>query len=223
MELCLSRPGVSCSRNRAATARGLIARSRPSSARSNATARRSTSASRSCTTRTWSGRSRNAARSSSRRPRRCPEGAVVVFSAHGVAPDVHAEAQRPRPAHDRRDLPAGDEGAQRGAPVRRRGLRHPADRPRGSRGGRRHYRRGARAHQAGRRPGGCRQDRGRAIRRRWPGCPRPRCRWTRPTQTVSGAARAVPAADRPAERRHLLRDAEPAGRGQADRPASPTC
>src|ERR1700709_403899 len=29
---------------------------------------------------------------------------------------------------DRRDLPAGDEGASRGPPVRQRGLRHPADR-----------------------------------------------------------------------------------------------
>ena len=68
-----------------------------------------------------------------------PEGAVVVFSAHGVAPSVHVEAAQ-RPADDRRDLPAGHQGARRGAALRPRGRRHPADRPRGPRGGRRHNR-----------------------------------------------------------------------------------
>ena len=33
---------------------------------------------------------------------------------------------------------------------------------------------------------------------------------------------ALPHADRPAQRRHLLRHAEPAGRGQGDRRASPS-
>ena len=69
-----------------------------------------------------------------------PEGATVVFSAHGVSPVVHEQAARAQPQDDRRDLPAGDQGAPRGAAVRRRGLRHPADRPRGPRGGRGHRR-----------------------------------------------------------------------------------
>ena len=48
-----------------------------------------------------------------------PEGATVVFSAHGVAPVVHAGGSRPAAQDDRRDLPAGHQGAPRGAPVRR--------------------------------------------------------------------------------------------------------
>ena len=48
-----------------------------------------------------------------------PQGATVVFSAHGVSPAVHAEAGRPRAQDDRRDLPAGHQGAPRGPPVRR--------------------------------------------------------------------------------------------------------
>ena len=150
-----------------------------------------------------------------------PEGAVVVFSAHGVAPQVRTRPPGPQPAHHRRDLPAGHQGAQRGQAVRRPGLRHPADRPRGPRGGRRHHRRGAGQHPPGGRPGGQRRRRG----------PRPgQGRLAVPDHAVGRrdqpdgrrAARAVPAAARPAERRHLLRHPEPAGRGQADRRASPT-
>ena len=37
-----------------------------------------------------------------------PEGATVVFSAHGVAPSVHASARRRAPPDDRRDLPSRD-------------------------------------------------------------------------------------------------------------------
>ena len=44
-----------------------------------------------------------------------PEGAITVFSAHGVSPAVHADAERARAADDRRDLPAGDQGPPRGA------------------------------------------------------------------------------------------------------------
>jgi 4-hydroxy-3-methylbut-2-enyl diphosphate reductase len=40
-----------------------------------------------------------------------PAGAVVVFSAHGIAPEVRARRGAPRPPDDRRDLPAGDQGA----------------------------------------------------------------------------------------------------------------
>ena len=57
-----------------------------------------------------------------------PEGATVVFSAHGVAPEVYDQARVAWPAGHRRDLPTGHEGAQRGATVRRRRLRHPAHR-----------------------------------------------------------------------------------------------
>ena len=151
-----------------------------------------------------------------------PEGAIVVFSAHGVAPVGARGGRRARPADHRRDLPAGDQGAPRGAAVRRRGLRHPADRPRGPRGGRRHHRRGARAHHARRRP-----------RRRSPTVEvaRPaKVAWLSQTtlsvdetdETVDALRERFPLLHRPAERRHLLRHAEPAGRGQGDRRRSPT-
>ena len=52
---------------------------------------------------------------------------------------------RSRPAGDRRDLPARDQGAPRGGALRARRLRDPADRPRGPRRGRGHRGRGARA------------------------------------------------------------------------------
>ena len=74
----------------AATAPGSSAPSRRSSSRSSTTARRSTSASRSSTTSTSSAISRRAARSSSTPRTEAPEGATIVFSAHGVAPSVHA-------------------------------------------------------------------------------------------------------------------------------------
>ncbi len=44
-----------------------------------------------------------------------PEGSVVVFSAHGIAPEVREEAKRAEPDGHRRDLPARHQGAQRGA------------------------------------------------------------------------------------------------------------
>ena len=81
-----------------------------------------------------------------------PEGEMVVFSAHGVAPAVHDNAAARKPAHDRRHLPAGHQGPRRGAPLRRRRLHDRDDRPRGPRGGRRDDRRGARQHRPGRRP-----------------------------------------------------------------------
>ena len=113
--------------------------------------RRSTSASRSSTTSTSSATSRRAARSSSRARTRCPTGATVVFSAHGVAPAVHANSADARPQRDRRDLPARDEGARAGAALRGRRLHGRPDRPRRPRGGRRDDGRGARGDGA--RPG----------------------------------------------------------------------
>ena len=44
-----------------------------------------------------------------------PVGETVVFSAHGVAPSVHENSAARQPAHDRRDLPARDQGAHAGA------------------------------------------------------------------------------------------------------------
>ena len=78
-----------------------------------------------------------------------PEGELVVFSAHGVAPKVHENARQRRPAHDRRHLPAGHQGPRRGPQVRRAGLHDRAHRPRGPRGGRGDDRRGAGQHRAG--------------------------------------------------------------------------
>ena len=71
-----------------------------------------------------------------------PEGAVVVLSAHGVAPEVYGAAASAA-ARAGRDLPAGHQGARRGAKIRRPGLFDRPDRPRGPRGGRRHHGRGA--------------------------------------------------------------------------------
>ena len=48
-----------------------------------------------------------------------PEGATVIFSAHGVSPAVRAQAAARGARRDRRHLPAGREGPRRGAPVRR--------------------------------------------------------------------------------------------------------
>ena len=81
-----------------------------------------------------------------------PEGATVVFSAHGVAPVVHEEAARAQLKTIDATCPLVTKVHHEARPVRRRRLRHPADRPRGPRGGRGHRRRGARAHPARRRP-----------------------------------------------------------------------
>ena len=121
----------------------------------------------------------------------------------------------------RRDLPAGDQGAPRGEAVRRRRLRHPAHRPRRPRGGRGHRRRGARAHPARREPRRRRRHRG----------PRPGegglalpddAVGRRDARDRGRDPGAVPAAARPAERRHLLRHPEPPARGQGDLPRLPT-
>ena len=124
--------------------------------------------------------------------------------------------RRTPPPHHRRDLPAGHQGAQRGQALRRPGLRHPAHRPRRSRRGRRHVRRGTAEHSAGRRPRRRRQGQG----------PRPgEARLALPDHALRGrdhrdrqqAARALPQPARPAQRRHLLRHPEPPGRGEGDR------
>jgi len=47
-----------------------------------------------------------------------PEGALVVFSAHGVAPQRARQLRGSQPTDDRRHLSAGDQGPRRGAQVR---------------------------------------------------------------------------------------------------------
>ena len=48
-----------------------------------------------------------------------PRGATIVYSAHGVAPAVHAELGAARPRRHRRHVSARDEGARPGPPLRR--------------------------------------------------------------------------------------------------------
>ena len=64
-----------------------------------------------------------------------PRGARIVLSAHGVAPSVYTNARDLELVHDRRNLPARDEGARRGPPLCGRGLHRRPDRPRRPRGG----------------------------------------------------------------------------------------
>ena len=145
-----------------------------------------------------------------------PEGATVVFSAHGVAPVVHEEAPGAALKTIDATCPLVTKVHQRGRAVRRRRLRHPAHRPRGPRGGRGHRRRGARAHHLVDGPDDVDQRRRSATPRRWSGCRRPRCRSTRRWRRCAGCASGSRAAG-PAERRHLLRHPEPPGRGEGDR------
>ena len=213
----LDRESVSCSPPRAATARASTGRSsrsrrrwstygaaglRPQADRAQQARRRDPA--------------RSAARSSSRRPTRCPR---ARRSSSRRTASRRSCTRRPR-ARSLKTIdatcPLVTKVHHEARPVRRRRLRHPADRPRGSRGGRRHDRRGARPHPPGRRAGrrrphrGARPGEGRlaladhAVRRRDP-------------RDGASAARAVPRAARPAERRHLLRHPEPAGRGEGDR------
>ena len=58
-----------------------------------------------------------------------PDGATVIFSAHGVAQAVREEAGAARPQGVRRHLPAGDQGAPRSQPPRSRRPRGDPDRP----------------------------------------------------------------------------------------------
>ena len=83
-----------------------------------------------------------------------PDGATVVFSAHGVSPAVRDRGVPARAGRDRRDLPAGVQGARGGPPVRRRRVHGRADRPRGPRRGRGHPGRGAGLDGPGADPGG---------------------------------------------------------------------
>ena len=146
-----------------------------------------------------------------------PEGSTVVFSAHGVSPAVHARGRRAQPQDDRRDLPARDQGAQRGPPVRRRRLRHPAHRPRGPRGGRGHRRARRRATSRWCRAPTTSPTSRSATPPRSPGSRRRRLSVDETMETVDRIRAAVPEPARPAVGRHLLRDPEPPAGGQGDR------
>ncbi len=86
-----------------------------------------------------------------------PEGATVVFSAHGVSPTVHEEAKARSLKTIDATCPLVTKVHHEAKRFAERRLRHPPDRSRRSRGGRGHLGRGARAHPAragpGRRPG----------------------------------------------------------------------
>ncbi len=108
-----------------------------------------------------------------------PEGATVVFSAHGVSPVVHQQAQERGLKTIDATCPLVTKVHHEAKRFAERRLRHPADRPRGPRGGRGHRGRGTRPHPARAGPGRRRRDRRCATRTRWPGSRRPRCRSTR--------------------------------------------
>ena len=83
-----------------------------------------------------------------------PDGAITIFSAHGVPRAVVDEARRPRPADARRDLPARLQGAQPGAALYRPRAHADPDRPCRPPGGGGHARPDRRA-----RPTSCRTRR----------------------------------------------------------------
>ena len=102
------------------------------------------------------------------------------------------EREGARAAHDRRHLPAGDQGPRRGAQVRRGGLHDHPRRPRGPRGGRGDDRRGAGQHRSRpvRRRGRRRSSSTTPTTSR--SSPRRPCRSTRPPASSPGSARGSP-------------------------------
>ena len=145
-----------------------------------------------------------------------PDGSWLIYSAHGVSPTVRDAARKQAAAHDRRDLPARDEGPPRSAPLREEGLHDRPDRPRGARRDDRHARRSARTPSASSAPG----QEAETVE-----VPDPD-RVAYLTQTtlslddtreiVEVLKRRFPKMASPAQGRHLLRDAEPPGRGPGD-------
>ena len=79
-----------------------------------------------------------------------PPGSPLLYSAHGVSPQIREQARRRRLAGHRRHLPAGDQGPPRGRPLRPGRLYHHPDRPRGARRGHRHDGRGPQPDDPGR-------------------------------------------------------------------------
>ena len=154
------------------------------------------------------------ARSSSRSSTRCPTTPRSCSAAHGVSPEVRAQAAAAaRPLGHRRHLPARGQGPPRGAAVRGPGPAHRAHRPRRPRGGGGHARRGARR----------RIDLVETVAdvHRLPyERETPLAYLTQTTLAIDETAEIVAAlrgrfrrAGRPQRERHLLRHSEPPGRG----------
>ena len=158
-----------------------------------------------------------AARSSWRRTRRCPRARPSSSPPTAWPPRCTSRPARATLKAIDATCPLVTKVHHEAQAVRRRRLRHPAHRPRGARGGHRHRGRGAGAHPAGRRPG--RRGQGRRPR---PG----QGRLAVPDHAVGGrddgdrgpAQDPAAAAAVAAQRRHLLRHAEPPARDQGDRP-----
>ena len=167
-------------------------------------------------------RARGAGRDLRRRGRRgAAEGSHVVFSAHGVSPAVvRAAADRGLQAIDA-TCPLVTKVHREAVRFAARRLRDPAHRPRRPRGGRGHDGGGARAHHAGRLAGRGRHRRGARPRQAGLALPDHPLR-RRDDGDGPPPARALPEPAGSAARRHLLRHAEPPGRDQEGRRATPT-
>ena len=97
-----------------------------------------------------------------------PAGATVLYSAHGVAPAIRAAAaERSLRAIDA-TCPLVTKVHLEAVRFAKRELHHPADRPRGTRRGDRHDRRGSGAHPPGAERRGSRGARSAGRARRWP-------------------------------------------------------
>ena len=145
-----------------------------------------------------------------------PAGATVIFSAHGVSQAVRARSRRARPQGLRRDLPARDQGARRSRArcasrattscmIGHKG--HPE--VEGTMG------QADDGHAPGRGRRGRRERCRAGIRRSSRSSRRRRCRSTTRAAIVAALKARFPRIVGPKQRRHLLRDAEPAGRGEA--------
>ena len=112
--------------------------------------RRSTSITRSSTTSTSSSGSCAAGTVFVESLDEVPEGAPLLYSAHGVSPQIRDAGPPPQARGDRRHLPAGDQGPPRSGQVREGRVHDRPDRPRGARRGHRHDGRGPRPDGPGR-------------------------------------------------------------------------
>ncbi len=146
-----------------------------------------------------------------------PDGATVIFSAHGVSSTVEKEAKRRGFAGVRRHLPAGDQGAPGSRALCARCARRGADRPCGPPGGRGHH--GPLRCRVRRRIHLVEMSRTRGSWRC--GAPESLAFVTQTTLSVGRhpgyrrcAARALSPSAGAARRGHLLRHAEPPGRGE---------
>ena len=138
-------------------------------------------------------RARAARSSSTSSTTTIPEGAVTVFSAHGVSPGRPRRRRGARAADDRRDLPARDQGPPRGGQVRRRRLHDRARRPRRPRGGRGHDGRGPGARSCSSRPRPTSTRSRSTIPSGSPTSRRRRCRSTRPRAIIARLRERFPA------------------------------